>query len=127
MRARELPASGHALGVASRLKAAFAIRDGATAVEEAVKTFPMLQIRIFDAQTKAREEVPDSLNLVPGFRWCACGNGRTGLGEPSRRASRPYGFDPSRDHESLAGGTRLRVPPSFHSGVAITAPLRVPS
>jgi len=46
---------------------------------------------------------------------------------PSRKASRPSGFDPSRDHESLAGGTRLWVPPSFHSGVAITAPLRVPS
>jgi hypothetical protein len=46
---------------------------------------------------------------------------------PSRKASRPYGFDPSRGHESLAGDTRLRVPPSFHSGVAITAPLRVPS
>ena len=45
---------------------------------------------------------------------------------PSRGASRPSGFDPSRDHESLAGGTRLRVPPSFHSGVVITAPLRVP-
>ena len=26
---------------------------------------------------------------------------------PSRKASRPSGFDPSRDHESLAGGTRL--------------------
>jgi hypothetical protein len=46
---------------------------------------------------------------------------------PSRKASRPSGFDPSRDHGSLAGGTRLRVPPSFHSGVVITAPLRVPS
>ena len=45
----------------------------------------------------------------------------------SRKASRPSGFDPSRDNESLAGGTRLRVPPSFHSSVAITAPLRVPS
>jgi hypothetical protein len=28
---------------------------------------------------------------------------------PSRKASRPSGFDPSRDHESLAGGTRLRA------------------
>jgi hypothetical protein len=45
----------------------------------------------------------------------------------SRKASRPSGFDPSRDNESLAGGTRLRVPPSFHFSVAITAPLRVPS
>jgi len=37
-------------------------------------------------------------------------------------ASRPSGFDPLRDTVSLAGGTRSRVPPSFHSGVAITAP-----
>jgi len=34
----------------------------------------------------------------------------------------PTGNDPSRDIVSLAGGTRSRVPPSFHSGVAITAP-----
>jgi hypothetical protein len=37
MRARELPASGYALEVNSRPKAAFAFRDSATAVEEAVK------------------------------------------------------------------------------------------
>jgi len=43
---------------------------------------------------------------------------RTGLSCTEPQASRPSGFDPSRDHESLAGGTRLRVP--FHSGVAIT-------
>ena len=28
----------------------------------------------------------------------------------------------AQNNESLAGGTRSRVPPSFHSGVAITAP-----
>jgi hypothetical protein len=39
VRARELPASGYALEVTGKLKAAFAIRGGATAVEEAVKTF----------------------------------------------------------------------------------------
>jgi hypothetical protein len=38
--ARELPASGYALEVNGKLKAAFSIRDGATVVEEAVKTFP---------------------------------------------------------------------------------------
>jgi len=35
-----MPATGYALEVNGKLKAAFAIRDGATAVEEAVKTFP---------------------------------------------------------------------------------------
>jgi hypothetical protein len=40
----------------------------------------MLQVRIYDAQTKVREEVPDSLNLVfLALRLGACGNGRTGL------------------------------------------------
>jgi hypothetical protein len=37
---RELPASGYALEVNGKLKAAFAIRDRARTVEEAVKTFP---------------------------------------------------------------------------------------
>jgi hypothetical protein len=37
-------------------------------------------------------------------------------------ASRPSASITSRDNVSLAGGTRSRVPPSFHSGVAITAP-----
>ena len=50
------------------------------------------------------------------MRWS-----RTGLSCTEPEASRPFGFDPSCDHGSLAGGTRLRVPPSFHSGVAITA------
>jgi hypothetical protein len=40
IRGREMPATGYALEVNRKLKAAFAIRDGATAVEEAVKTFP---------------------------------------------------------------------------------------
>lgn len=44
--------------------------------------------------------------------------------EPSRVASRPFGFDPSRKHiyVSLAGGTRSRAPPALHAGVAITVP-----
>jgi hypothetical protein len=78
------------------------------------------------------------------------------LVEPSRGASRPSGFDPSRrimcrSPEALARGprrhacrrryhcpafgcllnrsrdcTRSRVPPSFHAGAVITAPRRVP-
>src|SRR5262249_20713218 len=55
---RELPASGYALEVDGRLKAEFATKDGARAGgEELKKRFPMLQIRIFDAQTNAREEI----------------------------------------------------------------------
>ena len=55
---RELPASGYALEVDGRLKAEFATRDGAkTGAEELKKRFPLLQIRIYDAQTKTREDV----------------------------------------------------------------------
>ena len=56
--ARELPASGYALEVEGRLKAEFATRDGAkTGAEELKKRFPMLRIRIYDAQTQTREDV----------------------------------------------------------------------
>ena len=44
---------------------------------------------------------------VPAFSGASAGRG-PGSREPSRKASRPSGFDPSRDHESLAGGTRPR-------------------
>ena len=55
---RELPASGYALEVDGRLKAEFTTRDGARAGgEELKKRFPMLQIRIYDARTNAREEI----------------------------------------------------------------------
>jgi len=55
---RELPASGYALEVDGRFKAEFETRDGARAGgEELKKRFPMLQIRIYDAQTHAREEI----------------------------------------------------------------------
>ncbi|MCK1708395.1 MULTISPECIES: hypothetical protein [unclassified Bradyrhizobium] len=55
---RELPAFGYALEVDGRFKAEFATRDGARAGgEELKKRFPMLQIRIYDAQTHAREEI----------------------------------------------------------------------
>lgn len=56
--AAHLPASGYALEVDGRLKAEFATRDGAkTGAEELKKRFPMLQIRIYDAQTKTCEDV----------------------------------------------------------------------
>jgi hypothetical protein len=56
--ARELPTSGYALEVDGRLKTEFTTRDGAKAgAEELKKRFPMLRIRIYDAQTRTREEV----------------------------------------------------------------------
>jgi hypothetical protein len=55
---RELPASGYALEVDGRFKAQFATRDGARAgAEELKKRFPTLQVQIYDALTKGREEV----------------------------------------------------------------------
>jgi hypothetical protein len=55
---RELPSSGYALEVDGRLKAEFTTRDGARAgAEELKKRFPLLRVRIYDAQTMTREEV----------------------------------------------------------------------
>jgi hypothetical protein len=56
--ARGLPDSGYTLEVDGRLKAEFATRDGAKAgAEELKKRFPMLRVRVYDAQTKTREEL----------------------------------------------------------------------
>jgi hypothetical protein len=56
--AHKLRASGYALEVDGRLKAEFATRDGAEmGAVELKKRFPMLRIKIYDAQTKTREEV----------------------------------------------------------------------
>jgi hypothetical protein len=56
--ARELPASGYAPEVDGRLKAEFSTRDGARAgAVELKKRFPMLRVRIYDAQTRTREEI----------------------------------------------------------------------
>jgi hypothetical protein len=58
----ELPASGYAIEVDGRLKAEFTTEDGAKAgAEELKKRFPLLQVRIYDARTKTREEVRVSL------------------------------------------------------------------
>jgi hypothetical protein len=55
---RELPTSGYALEVDGRLKTEFTTRDGAKAgAEELKRRFPMLRVRIYDAQTMTREEV----------------------------------------------------------------------
>jgi hypothetical protein len=56
--ALELPISGFALEVDGRMKTEFQTRDGARAGgEELKKRFPTLQIRIYDVQTNAREEI----------------------------------------------------------------------
>jgi hypothetical protein len=47
--------------------------------------------------------------------------------EPSRKASRPSGFDPSRDHESLAGDTRPRSRRHFIPASLSLPFVRVPS
>lgn len=55
---REMPATGYALEVDGCFKAEFTTQDGARAgAQELKKRFPLLQIRIYDALTKAREDV----------------------------------------------------------------------
>jgi hypothetical protein len=59
--ARELPGQGYALEVDGRMKAEFATKDGAKAGgKELKRRFPMLRVRIYDAQTKTREEISSS-------------------------------------------------------------------
>jgi hypothetical protein len=56
--ARELPVSGYAIEVDGRPKIEFESKGGALAGAEDQKTrFPMLQVKIYDAQTKTREEI----------------------------------------------------------------------
>ena len=59
--ARELPNKGYALEVDGRLKTEFETKEGAwTGAEELKKRFPMLRIRIYDAETKTTEEFQPS-------------------------------------------------------------------
>ena len=51
--ARELPNTGYALEVDGRLKTEFETKEGA---EELKKRFPMLRVKIYDAETKTTEE-----------------------------------------------------------------------
>jgi hypothetical protein len=54
----ELPASGYAIEVDGLTKTRFATSDGARAgAEELKKRFPLLCIRIYDAEANAREEI----------------------------------------------------------------------
>ncbi|MGY4299868.1 hypothetical protein ACVWXN_007963 [Bradyrhizobium sp. i1.4.4] len=114
---RHLPASGYALEVDGRLKAEFKTRDDAKAGgEELKKRFPMLQRRIY-----ARKSRSADFNL-----WRSCSAraraafAAPGSHEPSRVASRPSGFDPSRNscgaprrghsEKGLACGDRYHCP-----------------
>jgi hypothetical protein len=54
---RELPTTGYALQVDGRLKTEFETKEGAwTGAEELKKRFPMLRVRVYDAETKTTEE-----------------------------------------------------------------------
>jgi hypothetical protein len=53
--ARELPDTGYALEVDGRLKTEFETKEGAcTGAEELKRRFPMLRVKIYDAETKMR-------------------------------------------------------------------------
>jgi hypothetical protein len=54
---RELPTTGYALEVDGRLKTEFETKEGAwTGAEELKKRFPMLRVKVYDAETKTTEE-----------------------------------------------------------------------
>ncbi|VIO69540.1 hypothetical protein CI1B_27460 [Bradyrhizobium ivorense] len=56
--ARKMPTSGFALEVDGLLKTEFVTKEGARAGgEELKRRFPKLQVRIYDAQTHAREDI----------------------------------------------------------------------
>jgi hypothetical protein len=55
--ARKLPSVGYALEVDGRLKTEFETKEGAWAgAEELKKRFPMLRIKVYDAETETTEE-----------------------------------------------------------------------
>jgi len=65
--ARELPNTGYALEVDGRLKTGFETKEGAwTGTEELKKRFPMLRVKIYDAETKTTKEfqLPSSWNAT---------------------------------------------------------------
>jgi hypothetical protein len=55
---RELPATGYALEVDGRMKTEFKTKDGARiGAQELKRRFPMLRIKIYDAETRTKEEI----------------------------------------------------------------------
>jgi hypothetical protein len=77
-----------------------------------------------DAQFPAEVTKLASIMIAQGaLVWARAAMAAAGTREPSRVASRPSGFDPSRRNSvSLAGGTRSRASPSLHIDVAVTVP-----
>ncbi len=74
--ARELPNTGYALEVDGRLKTEFETKEGAwTGAEELKKRFPMLRVKIYDAETKTTEEfqLPSSWNKPTSRAVSLCG------------------------------------------------------
>ncbi len=54
----ELPTTGYALEVDGRLKTEFETKEGARAgAEELKKRLPMLRVKVYDAETKTKEEI----------------------------------------------------------------------
>ena len=54
---RKLPTTGYALEVDGRLRTEFETKEGAwMGAEELKKRFPMLRVKIYDAETKTTEE-----------------------------------------------------------------------
>ena len=55
---RELPIMGYALEVDGRMKTEFKTREGARiGAQELKRRFPMLRIKIYDAETRTKEEI----------------------------------------------------------------------
>jgi hypothetical protein len=54
--AHELPNTGYALEVDGRLKTEFETKEGAWTGCGAKKRFPMLRVKVYDAETKTTEE-----------------------------------------------------------------------
>jgi hypothetical protein len=56
--ARELPTTGYALELDGCMKTEFKTKDGAwVGAQELKRRFPMLRIKIYDAQTRTKEEI----------------------------------------------------------------------
>ncbi|TAI64002.1 hypothetical protein CWO89_21210 [Bradyrhizobium sp. Leo170] len=55
---RDLPTTGYAILVDGRVKTEFATRDGVEGgAKDLKRRFPMLQVKVYDAQTKADREI----------------------------------------------------------------------
>jgi hypothetical protein len=55
---RNLPTTGYAILVDGRVKTEFATKDGVEGgAKDLKRRFPMLQVKIYDAQTKAYREI----------------------------------------------------------------------